>query len=162
MSICPFSKVPYTKYNFPPGYTDSPYTFRCLLPCAAPLFLYLVGRKPGDIEGITDIFFEDFKNFPQVRELGEDSARFVREEMEKTWGDARMAVLPEDEAQKWILGVILHIDLRFTVSHLSLNLFVTSLTLPLLSYRPLGSSVSPLNWSTKLPRSRRRPSNIYL
>ena len=127
-----------------------------------PFFLYIVGRKPGDIEGITDIFFEDFKNFPQVRELGKDSARFVREEMEKTWGDARMAVLPEDEAQKWILGVILHIDLKFTVSHLSLNLFVTSLTLPLLSYRPLGSSVSPLNWSTKLPRSRRRPSNIYL
>ena len=122
--------------------------------CCTPFFLYLVGRKPGDIEGITDIFFEDFKNFPQVRELGE--------EMEKTWGDARMAVLPEDEAQKWILGVILHIDLRFTVSHLSLNLFVTSLTLPLLSNRPLGSSVSPLNWSTKLPRSRRRPSNIYL
>ena len=51
------------------------------------------------------MFFEDFKNFPQVRELGEDSARFVREEMEKTWGDARMAVLPEDEAQRWILGV---------------------------------------------------------
>ena len=56
-----------------------------------PSPLCLVGRKPGDIEGITDIFFEDFKNFPQVRELGEDSARFVREEMEKTWGDARMA-----------------------------------------------------------------------
>ena len=130
--------------------------------CCTLFFLYIVGRKPGDIEGITDIFFEDFKNFPQVRELGKDSARFVREEMEKTWGDARMAVLPEDEAQKWILGVILHIDLKFTVSHLSLNLFVTSLTLPLLSYRPLGSSVSPLNWSTKLPRSRRRPSNIYL
>ena len=70
-----------------------------------PIFSF-VDRRPGDIEGITDIFFEDFKNFPQVRELGEDSARFVREEMEKTWGDSRMAVLPEDEAQKWILGVI--------------------------------------------------------
>ena len=68
----------------------------------------LVDRRPGDIESITDIFFEDFKNFPQVRELGEDSVRFIREEMEKTWGDSRMAVLPEDEAQKWILGVILY------------------------------------------------------
>ena len=66
---------------------------------------HLADRKPGDIEGITDIFFEDFKNFPQVRELGEESARFVREEMEKTWGDSRMAVLAEDEAQRWILGV---------------------------------------------------------
>ena len=70
------------------------------------LVLSLVDRRPGDIESITDIFFEDFKNFPQARELGEESARFVREEMEKTWGDSRMAVLPEDEAQKWILGVI--------------------------------------------------------
>ena len=32
--------------------------------------------------------------------------RFVREEMEKTWGDSRLAILTEDEAQKWILGVI--------------------------------------------------------
>ena len=66
-----------------------------------------IDRRPGDIEGITDIFFEDFKNFPQAQELGEDSAWFVHEEMEKTWGDTRMAVLPEDEAQKWILGVML-------------------------------------------------------
>ena len=72
------------------------------------MFLFLVDQRPGDIEGITDIFFEDFKNCPQVRELGEDSARFVCEEMEKTWGDSRMVVLPEDEAQKWILGVILY------------------------------------------------------
>ena len=64
----------------------------------------LVDRKPGDIEGITDIFFEDFKNFSKMRELGEESARFVREEMENTWGDSRLAVLGEDEAQKWILG----------------------------------------------------------
>ena len=49
-----------------------------------------------------DIFFEDFKNFPQVRELGEESARFVREEMENTWGDSRLAVLSEDKAQCWI------------------------------------------------------------
>ena len=52
-----------------------------------------------------DIFFEDFKNFPQVRELGEESARFVREEMEHSWGDSRLTVLSEDEAQRWILGV---------------------------------------------------------
>ena len=72
-----------------------------LIPCLSTT----VDRKPGDIEGITDIFFEDFKNFPQTRELGEESARFVREEMEKTWGDSRLAVLSEDEAQQWILGV---------------------------------------------------------
>ena len=65
----------------------------------------LTDRKPGDIECITDIFFKDFKNFPQSRELGEESAKFVREEMEKTWGDSRLAVLAEDEVQKWILSV---------------------------------------------------------
>ena len=48
---------------------------------------------------------EDFKNFLQTREIGKESARFVWEEMEKMWGDARMVVLAEDEAQKWILGV---------------------------------------------------------
>ena len=69
------------------------------------MFSTTVDRKPGDIEGITDIFFEDFKNFPQTRELGEETARFVREEMEKTWGDSRLAVLSEDEAKRWILGV---------------------------------------------------------
>ena len=70
-----------------------------------PLPFYFVDRKRGDIEGIMDIFFEDFKNFPQTRELGEESVRFVREEMEKTWGDSRLTVLAEDEAQRWILGV---------------------------------------------------------
>ena len=66
----------------------------------------LTDHKPGDIECITDILFEDFKNFPQTRELGEESARFIREEMEKTWGDSRLAILAEDEVQKWILRVI--------------------------------------------------------
>ena len=66
----------------------------------------LTDRKPRDIESIPDIFFGDFKNFPQTRELGEESARFIHEEMEKTWGDSRLAVLAEDEAQKWILRVI--------------------------------------------------------
>ena len=42
---------------------------------------------------------EDFLNFPTTRELGEDSARFVREEMECTWGEKHMAVLSEDESQ---------------------------------------------------------------
>ena len=62
-------------------------------------------HKPGDIEVITDIFVEDFLNFPTTRELGEDSARFVREEMERTWGEKHLAVLSEDESQMWLLGV---------------------------------------------------------
>ena len=71
------------------------------------LFYLVLDRKPGDIESITDLFLEDFKNFPQTREIGKESARFVREEMEKMWGDARVVVLAEDEAQRWILGVTL-------------------------------------------------------
>ena len=62
-------------------------------------------RKPGNIEAITDIFVEDFLNFPTTRELGEDLARFVREEMECTWREKHMAMLSEDESQMWILGV---------------------------------------------------------
>ena len=70
-------------------------------------FYLVLDHKPRDIESITDLFLEDFKNFPQTHEIGEESARFVWEEMEKMWGDARMAVLAEDEAQRWILGVTL-------------------------------------------------------
>ena len=62
-------------------------------------------RKSGDIKAITDIFVEDFLNFPTTRKLGEDSAMFVREEMEHTWGEKHMAVLSEDKSQMWILGV---------------------------------------------------------
>ena len=62
-------------------------------------------RKPGDIEAITDLFFEDFLNFPTTLELREESANFVREEMERTWGSQHLAVFSEDEAQKWLLGV---------------------------------------------------------
>ena len=48
---------------------------------------------------------ENWKNFPEARQLGEDSARFIRQEMESTWGQGHLAVLSEDEAQRWILGV---------------------------------------------------------
>ena len=37
--------------------------------------------------------------------MGEDSARFVREEMERTWGEKHMAMLSEDKSQMWILGL---------------------------------------------------------
>ena len=39
--------------------------------------------------------------------------------MEKMWGDARMAVLAEDEAQKWILRVIfiqIVVSINFVIS----------------------------------------------
>ena len=62
-------------------------------------------RKPGDIEVITDFLLEDDKNFPQVRELGEDSTHFIWEEMERTWGQSHLAVLYKDESQSWLLGV---------------------------------------------------------
>ena len=62
-------------------------------------------RKPSDIEVLSDMLLEDFKNFPQVRELGESSARFIHQEMERTWGEGHLAVLSEEEAQNWLLGV---------------------------------------------------------
>ena len=54
---------------------------------------------------ITDFLLEDYKNFPQIRELGKDSAHFIREEMERTWGQSHLAALSEDESQSCLLGV---------------------------------------------------------
>ena len=46
----------------------------------------VVDRKPGDIQALTDFMLEDYKNFPKVPELGEETARYIRQEMEDTWG----------------------------------------------------------------------------
>ena len=54
---------------------------------------------------LTDLVIEHYKNFPEARQLGEESARFIRQEMEATWGQGHLAVLSEDEAQHWLLGV---------------------------------------------------------
>ena len=60
---------------------------------------------------------EDYKNFPKVPELGEETARYIRQEMEDTWGSEHLSVLPEDEAQHWILGVsILFFFLRTSIT----------------------------------------------
>ena len=69
-----------------------------------PLFL---DQNPGEVETITDFLMEHWKNFPEARQLGEDSTHFIRQEMESTWGQQHLAVLSEDEAQRWILGVSL-------------------------------------------------------
>ena len=62
-------------------------------------------RKPGDIEALTDYLLEDYKIFHKVPKFGEETARFIRKEMEDTWGSEHLSVLPEAEAQHWILGV---------------------------------------------------------
>ena len=75
----------------------------CLLVCSY-VSSYL-DRKPGDIEVLTDLVIENYKDFLEARQLGEKSARFIRQEMEATWGQGHLAVLSEDEAQRWLLGV---------------------------------------------------------
>ena len=70
-------------------------------------FSFLEARNPGDIDSLADLLLSDMKNFPQVRQLGETSAHFIREELEKTWGSSHLSVLSEEEAQKWLLGVCL-------------------------------------------------------
>lgn len=70
-----------------------------------PHLISLIDRKPGDIQALTDFMLEDYKNFPKVPEFGEETARYIRKEMEDTWGSDHLSVLPEDEAQHWILGV---------------------------------------------------------
>ena len=71
--------------------------------------LFVEAHNPGDIDSLADLLLSDMKNFPQVRELGETSARFIREELEKTWGSIHLVVLSEEEAQKWLLGVCLYL-----------------------------------------------------
>ena len=73
-----------------------------LFHCYVPLVL---DRQQGDIEVLTDLLIENYKNFPEARQLGEESARFIRQEMEATWGQRHLAILSEDEAQRWLLGV---------------------------------------------------------
>ena len=59
---------------------------------------------------LTDMLLEKWKNFPEARQLGE-SARFIRSELEATWGQSHLAVLSEEEAQKWLLHVSVYIFL---------------------------------------------------
>ena len=60
------------------------------------------------MEVLTDLLLEKWKNFPEARQLGEESACFIRSEMEATWGQSHLAVLSEEEAQKWLLGVSIY------------------------------------------------------
>ena len=54
---------------------------------------------------LTDLVIKNYKNFLEGRQLGEESERFIRQEMEATWGQGHLAVLSEDEAQHWLLGL---------------------------------------------------------
>ena len=75
------------------------------LPCPLQLFSFILDRVPGQIETLTDLLLEDFKSFGTCQELGEESVKFIRNELETTWGSSHLAVLDEQEAQKWLLGV---------------------------------------------------------
>ena len=46
--------------------------------------LFLLDRKLGDIEILTDLVIENYKNFPEARQLGKESVRFIQQEMEAT------------------------------------------------------------------------------
>ena len=65
----------------------------------------LVERNPGSIEDLTDLLTEDWSQLGSVRDMGAANKRFFRAEMEKCWGQKHLAVLDEEEAQKWLLGV---------------------------------------------------------
>ena len=57
------------------------------------------------IEDLTDLLAEDWAKLGAVKEMGADTERFFRQEMEKTWGAKHLAVFSEEEARKWVLGV---------------------------------------------------------
>ena len=86
------------------------------------VFLYLLvfsvlDWNPGNIEVLTDLLAEDWAKLGSVKEMGEKTQRFFREELEKTWGSKHLAVLSEEEAKNWLLGVsVLNIISRSTSS----------------------------------------------
>ena len=117
--VVPFTKTSWRLRNNL-KVTKSFLSFYYVLPCLSSrrvdfliLYFLFLDRKPGEVETITDLLMENWKNFPEARQLGEDSARFIRQEMESTWGQGHLAVLSEDEAQRWIMGVsFIHIFIQ--------------------------------------------------
>ena len=61
------------------------------------------------IEDLTDLLAEDWVKFGAVKEMGDHTEWFFRQEMEKMWGEKHLAVFSEEEAHKWVLGVSIHI-----------------------------------------------------
>ena len=64
-----------------------------------------------------DLLLEKWNNFPEARQLGDESARFIRGELEATWGQSHLAILSKEEAQKWLLGVSIYIFFWGTKVH---------------------------------------------
>ena len=69
------------------------------------MFFGFPERTPGKIDDLTDLLLEDWRRLGNVREIGKDTLRFIRLEMERSWGDKKLSVFEEGEAQKWVLGV---------------------------------------------------------
>ena len=69
------------------------------------VFLEEAARTPGQIEDLCDLLAEDWTSLGSVREMGIDTAKFFRVEMEQTWGSKHLTVFDDEEASKWILGV---------------------------------------------------------
>ena len=76
-----------------------PYTNRLLF------LLEVVNQTPGQIEDLCDLLAEDWKSLGSVREMGLDTQKFFRVELEPSWGSKHLAVLDEEEAGKWLMGV---------------------------------------------------------
>ena len=83
----------------PTGYVYLNFGYPLMFP------LLFSDRDPGNVEVRMDLLLEKWRNVPEARQLGEESAKFFRQEMEATWGQGHLAILSEDEAQKWLLGV---------------------------------------------------------
>ena len=65
-----------------------------------PLYLSEKQCVPGKVEDLTDLLLEDWQKLGNCREIGEATLRFIRTEMERSWGDKKLAVFDEAEAQK--------------------------------------------------------------
>ena len=67
--------------------------------------------EAGNIEDLTDLLAEDWVKLVTTREMGEQTAKFFRTEMENTGGTKHLAVFDEEEAHHWVLGVGIFVTL---------------------------------------------------
>ena len=65
-------------------------------------FSEVANRTPGQIEDLCDLLAEDWKSLGSVCQMGLDTQKFFRSELERSWGSKHLTVLDEEDAGKWL------------------------------------------------------------
>ena len=100
------------------------------------------------MEDLTDLLLEDWRKLGNCREIGEATLRFIRTEIERSWGDKKLAVFDEAEAQKWVLGVRLlstELPLRTGPPKLQVRVISSNLLIQTWSLFAVNAVTSPIS-----------------